>query len=47
MEKSDAYMEGYRAYHNEQLSLHDNPYDKETQEWTDWDQGYWDAGYDD
>ena len=45
--RSDAYLEGYRAYQDD-LKLEDNPYDSCNQEneWEEWREGYYDAGWD-
>lgn len=47
-ELEDAFREGYSAYQNG-IHIHDNPYDYHTQrELADeWDDGYYEAGWDD
>lgn len=42
MKKSDAWMQGYSAYHSNMSHL-DNAYDTGSPEWTEWDNGWWDA----
>lgn len=42
MTKSEAWTHGYSAYHSNMSHL-DNFYDVGSQEWTEWDNGWWDA----
>lgn len=42
MTKSTAWMQGYRAY-IENASHLDNIYTVGSLEWTEWDNGWWDA----
>lgn len=49
MNKSDAYWEGYNAYLDGKYAG-DNPYNTwgpEEPLWEEWNNGYWDAGWDD
>lgn len=43
---SEAYKEGYNAYCND-LTIVDNPYFSDMQEWEDWKNGWYDAAWDD
>ena len=46
MTYSDAFRQGYHAY-LDNASILDNAYDRDTQEFKDWEEGWWQAAQDD